>query len=95
MTTEQRICRLLKRYAVGTLSYGFIHSAACEYSKTKHFYQQRSYNYVAKEKLLIDKLGRTALGTAAAPVAWPLMVNYDLIRLDCLVRGKDAAEYGR
>ncbi len=94
MPSEQHLFTQLKRYAVGTLLYGFVHTAACEYSKTKHYYQQSTGSYVAKEKLLIDKLGSTALGTVAAPFVWPLMGNEDLRRLECLVRGRDVAEYG-
>ena len=94
MPSEQQLFTQLKRYAVGTFFYGFIHSTACEYCKTKRYFQKSTASYVAKEKLLIDKLGSTALGTVVAPFVWPLMVNEDLRRLECLVRGRDVAEYG-
>jgi hypothetical protein len=56
-------------------------------------YKSRVYTYEPKELLLVDKAAVVIGMTLSAPVLWPLMLRHDLIRLECLARGKPAKEY--
>ena len=91
---HQFISKMITCYTVSTCLYGFIHSVAYNYDSSKKYYQKSTASYEPKQKLLADKLGSVALGTAAAPVVWPIMFWEDLMHLECVARGKDPAEYG-
>ena len=41
----------------------------------------------------MDKAAVVIGMTVSAPVLWPLLLRRDLIRLECLARGKPAGEY--
>jgi len=43
--------------------------------------------------LLVDKVFVVAVLTASTPLLWPFMLREDLIRLECLVRGKPVTDY--
>ena len=84
----------LAYYLCGTLSYGFIRSVSYNWNSTRRYHENSTGLYVLKEKLIIDKIGSVTGDTLAAVAVWPVMMGEDLVRLECVVRGKDSGEYG-
>ena len=46
-----------------------------------------------KELLVVDKMLLIVGGALSGPLIWPLFVRDDLVRVECLVRGKRARDY--
>ncbi len=45
------------------------------------------------EMMIVDKVILAGLCTLSGPVLWPCFLREDLIRLECLVRGRQAQDY--
>ncbi len=82
----------LRLYIKCTCLYGLVHAIPELWSYKTRIYR-KSYSDEPKELLLVDKTGLMVAQTVAAPVFWPLLLRDDLIRLECLARGKPAHEY--
>jgi hypothetical protein len=82
----------LRIYIQCTCLYGLLHAIPQCWSYRTRMYS-RSYSEEAKEVLLVDKAILMAAHAVSAPVIWPLLLRDDLIRLECLARGKPAGEY--
>lgn len=79
----------LKLYFRMTCAYGLGHAVPWAWS-----YKTNMYNTHGKrELLLVDKLGVIAVSTLVAPFNWPFLLREDLIRIECLMRGKPVGEY--
>ena len=89
------LTRCARIYVNTTLAYGFARAVTYEYEGTKNYYNNKTAKYEQKEMLLIDKIGRASASSVSAIFLWPIMLNDDLARLECAVRGKDLAEYTR
>ena len=85
--------RLANIYINTTLTYGFTRAVTYDYEGEKYYRNKKTAEYEKKEMLIFDKIGRISMKTVAATFAWPVMLGDDLIRLECVVRGKDPAEY--
>ena len=83
-----RLASSLSLYIKCTCLYGLLHAIPQCWS-----YKSRVYTYEPKELLLVDKAAVVIGMTVSAPVLWPLLLRRDLIRLECLARGKPAGEY--
>jgi len=84
----------LAYYVCGTLSYGFIRSVSYNWNSERRYYENSTGSYALKEKLIVNKIGSVVGETVAAVAVWPVMMGEDLVRLECVVRGKDPGEYG-
>jgi hypothetical protein len=73
-------------------SYGLAHTIpAVNSRRTRLLY---GYSAVPDQPLLwTDRVGLALLFTACTPFTWPLMVREDLVRLECLVRGKRVRDF--
>lgn len=69
-------------------AYGLAHAIPAVQS-----YRTSMYPRSKQPLLLVDKVFAVAVLTAITPLVWPLMLREDLIRLECLVRGKPVADY--
>ena len=83
----------MRVYAMITLSYGLVRSVSYDYNGKKEYHNRKTKEYVIKDMLLTDKIGRITGSAAAAMIVWPSMLGEDLARLECKVRGKDIEEY--
>ena len=81
--------RALKIYLRTTCAYGLVHAIQWTWSRTTNLYNTHG----RREFLHVDKLLLVGLNTVSAPFIWPLLLRADLIRLECLVRGKPVGEY--
>ncbi len=88
------VFRFLNYYCCGTISYGFVRSVTYDWDGMRRYYQKSTGSYEKKEKLVVDKVGSVLFSTVAALSCWPFYLSRDLMRLECAVRGKAAAEYG-
>lgn len=76
----------------GTFAYGLAHAIPRAQSYKTFFYP--CSNYESDRHLLwADKVLLAALITASTPLTWPLMLREDLVRVECLVRGKPIRDY--
>lgn len=82
----------LRLYLQGTCLYGLAHAIPHAWSHKTRMYR-KSYSEEARELLLVDKAGMVAANVMTAPFLWPFLLRYDLIRFECLVRGKPVSEY--
>jgi hypothetical protein len=80
---------------VGTgLAYGFAHAIPfVRARRTVYKYDFKDGKMVREPLLWIDQVGIAAAIAFSTPVTWPLMLREDLVRLECLVRGKRAQDY--
>jgi hypothetical protein len=80
---------------VGTgFAYGFAHAIPLVRArKTVYKYDFKDGKMVREPLLWIDQVGIAAAIAFSTPVTWPLMLREDLVRLECLVRGKRAQDY--
>lgn len=79
----------LRLYVGATCAYGLAHAVP-------HAWNKKTWMYRTTDKcelLVVDKLFLVVANTATAPILWPFIVRDDLIRLECLVRGKPARDY--
>ena len=85
---------MLARYAQCGLAYGVFHSVVNLWDFKWHYYCQDCA--AAKKQLLVaDKLAWGCALTALSAGYWPVFLHHDLQRLECRLRGGDAAhEYG-
>lgn len=83
----------MRVYTMLTFSYGLVRSISYDYCGKKEYHNRKTKEYVIKDMLLTDKIGRITGSAAAAMIVWPSMLGEDLARLECKVRGKDAEEY--
>jgi hypothetical protein len=82
------------RYSACTFLYGAIHTIMdmpSEKTYTNHTNGKRETQPV----LFTQKVGYLMLGGSIGPGIWPILFRDDLIALECLLRGKDPARYGR
>ena len=83
----------VRNYFGSTLAYGFVRAATYDYKATTEYKNKKTGRYETKEMLVVDSVGTIASNTLAAVFAWPFMMSEDLAKCECLVRGKDSAEY--
>lgn len=83
--------RSLSLYIKCTCLYGLAHGIPYAWSYKTRIYKS-SYRE-PKELLLVDKVGVVVANTVTAPILWPLLFREDLIRLECLARGKPVRDY--
>ena len=81
-------------YVYVTAGYGFVRSVTYDYTGTHSYLNEKKDTFETKEMLWVDKFGRISSRTLSAVFVWPCMLSKDLTRLECAVRGRDAAEYG-
>jgi hypothetical protein len=79
----------LRLYIGATCAYGLAHAVPIAWNKKTWMYGSSS----KCDLLLVDKCFLVAANTVTAPMLWPLLLRDDLIRLECLVRGKPARDY--
>lgn len=84
--------RALRLYLNVTLAYGLAHALPSMWSYETGMYRT-SYDSPKREMLLVDKVGMVFAETVSTPVLWPLLMRRDLIRVECLVRGKPVRDY--
>ena len=77
-----------------TFLYGAFHAMMnmpkkCTY--THHITHQEE----EKTILLSHEMGNVLLGAGLGPILWPVMMRDDITRLECLICGKDPAQYGK
>lgn len=72
----------------GTFGYGLAH-AIPQVQSYKTFIYPSSQRHL----LWVDKVCLAAAITASTPLMWPWMLREDLIRVECLVRGKPIRDY--
>jgi hypothetical protein len=76
----------------GFFGYGLAHSIPVVNSRRARCLY--GYNAVPDAPLLwTDRAGLLLLFTALTPFTWPMMVREDLVKLECLLRGKRATDY--
>ena len=92
--TPVHVSKFLKYYAGGTLLYGFVRSTTYDFKPKGEYYNWKTHSYETKDILLVDCVKRVTANTVAAVTVWPLMLNDDIVRLECAVYGKDPREYG-
>jgi hypothetical protein len=92
--TPAHVSKFVKYYASATLLYGFVRSVTYDFKPTGEYYNWKTHSYETKDILLVDCVKRVTANTAAAVTVWPLMLNDDIVRLECAVYGKDPREYG-
>jgi hypothetical protein len=76
-----------KYYCVITFAYGAVH-AIRELWSFKTYYKNKK-----QEMALVDKLSMGVGMTGSAYFLWPVLLRQDLIRLECLLRGKSVTDY--
>lgn len=74
--------RALQLYLRVTWAYALAHTI-------QYTWSHRS----TRELLVVDKMAFIAGGTASGPFIWPYFLRLDLIRLECLARGKPVRDY--
>ena len=84
--------RLIQLYVWGTCAYGFAHAVTDTWSRKTNMYRKH-YSEPDREMLLVDKLGLITANTVSTPILWPILLREDLIRLECLARGKPIRDY--
>ncbi len=84
----------VRRYVCATAAYGFGRAATYDREQTKRYFNYRTGRTELKDKLFVEQFGRMVHCALAAPMAWPVMLGEDLVRLECAARGRDVAEYG-
>ena len=84
--------RALRLYLNVTLAYGLAHALPSAWAYKTAMYRS-SYKDPKKELLLVDKLGMVVAETVSTPILWPILMREDLIRVECLVRGKPIRDY--
>jgi hypothetical protein len=76
----------------GLFGYGLAHSIPVVNSRQAR--QVYGYSAVPDAPLLwTDRAGLLLLFTACTPFTWPMMVREDLVKLECLLRGKRVTDY--
>ena len=91
-TVTERMAKLppaLRLYVGVTCAYGLAHAIPDACSRKTSVY----YGHGKRELLHVEKLGLIVADTVTAPVRWPALLRSDLIRLECLVRGKPTRDY--
>jgi hypothetical protein len=84
----------LKCYLWVTCAYGLAHSVQDVWAlKTNLYGSHVSKPDNLREMMLVDKFVVVVMGTVSSSVLWPLLLRDDLIRLECLVRGKQVKDY--
>ena len=94
LTSVVFVTKWVGRYVAATASYGFVRTVTYDYEKSTEYFNHNTRTFERKTPLLVDTIGRTASFTLAAVSIWPLMLGWDLARLECFVRERDVAEYG-
>jgi len=79
----------IHQYLKITMAYGFVHAVPYAWNRKTSLYR----GHGRKELLFVDKAGWIVTNTVAAPFWWPFLVREDLIRLECLARGKRISDY--
>ena len=79
----------IRLYVGATSAYGLAHGVPYAWNKKTRMYGDSS----KCDMLLVDKCFLVAANTVTAPMLWPLIMRDDLIRLECLVRGKSTRDY--
>jgi hypothetical protein len=80
---------------IGTgFAYGLAHAIPLVRARRTVYKYDFNDNKLGREPLLwTDQLGLAAAIAVSTPFTWPFMLREDLIRLECLVRGKQARDY--
>lgn len=76
-------------YLKGATLFGLVHAIPYAWSHQSSIYPTHG----RRELLVVDKVALIGFYALSAPVVWPLMLREDLVRLECLVRGKSVREY--
>lgn len=84
-----RICKLIVGYFGFGFLYGLAHASTIISSKA--VYRDSG----VRERLLVDKLILMGGTIIIATSAWPLWIRKDLVRIECIARGKPVADYLR
>ncbi len=84
--------RALNLYLNVTLAYGLAHALPSAWSYKTSMYST-GYHAPKKELLFVDKTAMVFASTVSTPVLWPILLRDDLIRVECLVRGKPIRDY--
>jgi hypothetical protein len=79
----------LTLYIGATCAYGLAHAIPDAFSRKTNVY----YAHGKRELLYVDRLGLIVANTVTAPMCWPVLLRSDLIRLECLARGKPVRDY--
>lgn len=76
----------------GFFGYGLLHAIPVANSRQARFLY--GYKSAPEHPLLwTDRICLTLLLTASTPFTWPMMLREDLVRLECLVRGKRVTDF--
>ena len=91
VTMKNRTFNLL----VGTgFAYGLAHAIPLVRARrTVYKYDFKDGKMVREPLLWIDQVGIAAAIAFSTPITWPLMLHEDLVRLECLLRGKRVQDY--
>ena len=81
-------------YVLSVWTYGFTRAATWDRKDTQEYYNSITRRREVKDKLVVEKVGGAFAGGFIALFVWPFMLGEDLTRLECVVRGKNAREYG-
>lgn len=94
LTSVVFVTKWVRRYAYATMTYGFGRAVTYDYKSSREYFNHKTYDFERKPPLVIDTISSTISHAFAAPFMWPTMLTEDLARLECVVRGRDSAEYG-
>ncbi len=85
--------RVIKVYAAAAV-YGFTRAVTYDYDGTHQYYNRETIQFETKPLLITDNVGRITGRTIETMIFWPIVMQRDVARLECLARGKDPKEYG-